>query len=149
MRYTEPGECPCPYCGEQTQFPAVELEPGIRTFGVFCSACDRMGVCLVMVMFSYDIAVSLTTVESLRLSVQQDSNPAYCTRQALEVLQEHPLAEGDLYPGDLLSAVLTRSPELWRTSPELAQDLRAIVSALVELPPRVRRESEQFLALQE
>ncbi|MEH0547714.1 contact-dependent growth inhibition system immunity protein [Streptomyces sp. B21-105] len=49
------------------------------------------------------------TVEDMRLLIGQDIGLAYLLPLALEVLRENPMAEGDMYAGDLLSAVLTRN----------------------------------------
>jgi hypothetical protein len=45
-------------------------------------------------------------VEDLRLMIQQQIGLQYLVPIALQNLRENPLAEGDLYPGDLLVAVL-------------------------------------------
>lgn len=86
------------------------------------------------------------TVEDLRVLIRQDVGLVHVLPLAFEVLREHPMAEGDLYEGDLLSAVLTRRPEIWKASPELARDLLLIVSELAE-PSPVRQEASEFLAL--
>ena len=66
---------------------------------------------------------------------------------ALEVLRANPMAEGDLYEGDLLAAVLTGSPEVWPGSPELGRDLRLIVSELGDLTPFLQQDARRCLAL--
>jgi hypothetical protein len=87
------------------------------------------------------------TVENLRMLIRQDVGLAYLLPLALEVLRERPMAEGDLYEGDLLSAVLTRKTETWKASPELALDVRLIVSELVDPPSHIRQEAARFLSL--
>lgn len=52
-----------------------------------------------------------------------------------------------MYEGDLLAAVLTRSPETWSKSPGLGRELRLVVSDLSDLTPDLKREVERFLAL--
>lgn len=79
--------------------------------------------------------------------IRQDVCLGHVLPLALEVLRKHPMAEGDLYEGDLLSAVLTRRPEVWRASPELVRDLCLIVSELADPPSPVRQEASRFLAL--
>ncbi|MEU6238851.1 contact-dependent growth inhibition system immunity protein, partial [Kitasatospora sp. NPDC047058] len=59
------------------------------------------------------------TVEDMRLLIGQDVGLAHLLPLALEVLRDDPMAEGDLYAGDLLSAVLTRSPAVWNEWPRL------------------------------
>ncbi|MGW1394877.1 contact-dependent growth inhibition system immunity protein [Streptomyces nigra] len=87
------------------------------------------------------------TVEDMRLLIRQDVGVAYLLPLAMEVLRVTPLAEGDMYEGDLLAAVLTRSAEVWRDFPELRREVREIVSELADVPPALKREVEEFLAL--
>ncbi|MGW0569603.1 contact-dependent growth inhibition system immunity protein [Streptomyces tauricus] len=54
------------------------------------------------------------TVEDMRLLIGQDVGLAFLLPLALEVLGDDPMAEGAMYEGDLLSAVLTRSPAVWK-----------------------------------
>ncbi|MFF1908587.1 contact-dependent growth inhibition system immunity protein [Kitasatospora sp. NPDC058218] len=86
------------------------------------------------------------TVEDMRLLIRQDVGLAYLLPMAVELLRADPLTEGDMYEGDLLAAVLTRSAEVWSEFPELGREVRLIVSELAELPPALKREVEGFLA---
>jgi hypothetical protein len=47
---------------------------------------------------------------------------------AIERLRDDPLAEGDLYPGDLLAALRRVDPGFWRRQPALAAALRSLGS---------------------
>ncbi|MFJ4467761.1 contact-dependent growth inhibition system immunity protein [Streptomyces sp. NPDC089424] len=85
------------------------------------------------------------TVEDMRLLIGQDIGLPHLLPLALEVLRDNPMAEGDLYEGDLLSAVLTRNPAVWTESSGLGRELRAIVSELTDLPPELRQKAERFL----
>ncbi|MGW2050848.1 contact-dependent growth inhibition system immunity protein [Streptomyces sp. NPDC001858] len=87
------------------------------------------------------------TVEDMRLLIRQDVGLAYLLPLAVEALRIDPLAEGDMYEGDLLAAVLTRSAEVWSKSPELERDVRLIVAELADVPPALKREVDGFLAL--
>lgn len=87
------------------------------------------------------------TVEDMRLLIRQNVGLAYLLPLAVEVLLVDPLAEGDMYEGDLLAAVLTRSAEVWSESPELERDVRLIVSELADVPPTLKCVVEGFLAL--
>jgi hypothetical protein len=82
----------------------------------------------------------------LRLLIGQDVGLAHLLPLALEVLRDDPMAEGDMYEGDLLSAVLTRSPVVWAEWPELARELATIVSELTDLPPSLLQATARFLA---
>ncbi|MEV0489797.1 contact-dependent growth inhibition system immunity protein [Streptomyces atratus] len=44
------------------------------------------------------------------------------------MLRDNPMAEGDMYAGELLSAVVARTPSAWKASPGLVHELRAIAS---------------------
>ncbi|MET9414673.1 contact-dependent growth inhibition system immunity protein [Streptomyces klenkii] len=87
------------------------------------------------------------TVEDMRLLINQDVHLAHLLPLAVEVLRVDPLAEGDMYEGDLLAAVLTRGAEVWSEFPDLRREVRVIVSELADVPPAVKREVEGFLAL--
>ena len=69
-------------------------------------------------------------VEDLRLLIQQQIGLKYLVPIALQHLRENPLAEGDLYPGDLLAAVLRVAADFWHQRPELNRELRNVVDAL-------------------
>ncbi|MEU5183268.1 contact-dependent growth inhibition system immunity protein [Streptomyces longwoodensis] len=86
------------------------------------------------------------TVEDMRLLIRQDVGLAHLLPLAVEVLRGDPLAEGDMYEGDLLAAVLTRSPAAWCDFPELRRELREMVSKPAPMSPALKREVEAFLA---
>ncbi|WP_189147326.1 contact-dependent growth inhibition system immunity protein [Streptomyces lacrimifluminis] len=86
------------------------------------------------------------TVEDMRLLIRQNVGLPTLLPMALEILRANPLAEGDMYAGDLLSAVITRDPSAWTESPELGQELRGIVAELDGLPPALQQDIERFLS---
>ncbi|MFD7866445.1 contact-dependent growth inhibition system immunity protein [Streptomyces sp. NPDC057682] len=86
------------------------------------------------------------TVEDMRLLIGQHMGLPHLLPLALEVLRENPMAEGHMYEGDLLSAVLTRNPAIWAEFPELGRELNEIVSKLADLPPDLQRKVERFRA---
>lgn len=81
----------------------------------------------------------------MRLLIGQDIGLPYLLPLALKVLRDNPMAEGVMYEGDLLSAVLTRNPAVWTESSGLGRELRAIVSELTDLPPDLQQKVERFL----
>ncbi|MFE9882639.1 contact-dependent growth inhibition system immunity protein [Streptomyces sp. NPDC005784] len=85
------------------------------------------------------------TVEDMRLLIRQDIGLSHLLPLALEVLRENPMAEGHMYEGDLLSAVLASNPSVWAEFPELGRELRVIVSKLTGLPPDLQQSVECFL----
>ncbi|MGW7361091.1 contact-dependent growth inhibition system immunity protein [Streptomyces sp. NPDC054802] len=86
------------------------------------------------------------TVEDMRLLIGQSIGLPYLLPLAAEVLRENPMAEGRMYEGDLLSAVLTRNPAVWTEFSGLAGEFRAIVAELTDLPPELQQKVERFLA---
>lgn len=82
----------------------------------------------------------------MRLLIRQDVGLPYLLPLALEVLRDNPLAEGDMYEGDLLSAVVTRSPSAWSGAAGLRRELHVIVSELAALPDVLWLDVERFLA---
>ncbi|MGW1271475.1 contact-dependent growth inhibition system immunity protein [Streptomyces sp. NPDC002491] len=86
------------------------------------------------------------TVEDMRLLIGQDIGLPYLLPLALEVLRDDPMAEGHMYEGDLLSAVLTRDPAVWTEHSELGREFRMIISKSNNLPPDLQQKIERFLA---
>ncbi|MEV8477546.1 contact-dependent growth inhibition system immunity protein [Streptomyces sp. NPDC051173] len=84
------------------------------------------------------------TVEELRVLIRQDVGLPCLLPLAMKVLRENPLAEGDMYEGDLLAAVVTREPSVWAEFPELASELRAIAPKAAALSPALRPEIDRF-----
>ncbi|MDX2848632.1 contact-dependent growth inhibition system immunity protein [Streptomyces sp. PA03-3a] len=85
------------------------------------------------------------TVDDMRLLIGQDIGLPYLLPLAVEVLRENPMAEGHMYEGDLLSAVLTRTQTVWGGFPELDRELRGIVSRLTGLPTDLQQKVGRFL----
>ncbi|MFE6747330.1 contact-dependent growth inhibition system immunity protein [Kitasatospora purpeofusca] len=86
------------------------------------------------------------SVEDLRLLIGQSVGLVHLLPLAVDILWDDPLAEGDMYEGDLLAAVLSRNAEVWRTIPELGREVRSIVSGLVDVPSILEPRIKEFLA---
>jgi hypothetical protein len=70
-------------------------------------------------------------VEDLRVLLGQRVGVPVLVPRALDVLEHDPLAEGNHYPGDLLTAVLRRVPaEYWAAHPGESARLRALIAAI-------------------
>ncbi|MFJ8195416.1 contact-dependent growth inhibition system immunity protein [Streptomyces sp. NPDC096152] len=67
---------------------------------------------------------------------------------AVEILRDTApdRAAGGFYDDDLLYAVVTVSPEVWKEMPALASDLKATVTELTDLSSYVKPDVDQFLA---
>ncbi|MFI6899568.1 contact-dependent growth inhibition system immunity protein [Streptomyces sp. NPDC050256] len=89
--------------------------------------------------------VGALSVEDLRLLVGQDVGLPVLLALAVEVLRDNPLAEGDMYEGDLLRAVLSRSPAVWNAYPDLAGQLTLVVGGLSGLSPDLLSTVERFV----
>jgi hypothetical protein len=70
------------------------------------------------------------TVEDLRVLIGQNVSLDHLVPLALRELHEDPLSEGDLYPGDLLNAVLNIDGAFWGDHGELALEVDGIVHEL-------------------
>ncbi|MFF3918801.1 contact-dependent growth inhibition system immunity protein [Streptomyces sp. NPDC001852] len=93
-------------------------------------------------------AIKDLTVEDLRRLVSQDVGLPWLLPVALDFLRETAPNEVETgwYDDDLLSAVLTRSEEVWREDPRLAIHLDETVRILTDLSPYIRREVDAFRA---
>ena len=77
-------------------------------------------------------------VEDLRIMIGQDFSLEYLLPIALERLEEDPLAEGDFYPGDLLSAVLKVEKVFWASQPFLRRKVEQVVRRALPLPEELQ-----------
>src|SRR3954470_18826419 len=67
------------------------------------------------------VPLASLTVEDLRLLIGLAIGLEYLVPLALERLAEEPFVAGDLYPGDLLHAVLTIPATFWARKPEVRE----------------------------
>ena len=65
--------------------------------------------------------------------IGQNFSLDYLIPLAIEKLNEDILAEGDLYKGDLLLAVVNSQPDYWDKSPRQKQELLELISRNKEL----------------
>ena len=70
------------------------------------------------------------TVEDLRIMLGQEMNVRILLPLAVDVLALDPLAEGDLYPGDLLWSVLRLPRSAWDGRPDLRDRLGVVLEAV-------------------
>ena len=82
------------------------------------------------------------TVENLRLLLGQKIGTQWLMPLALARLTVHPLAEGDFYPGDLLTSVLGTDATYWSSHPEQLHALWGVRDLLEQL----RDTSDRLLA---
>jgi hypothetical protein len=88
------------------------------------------------------------TVEDLRIMIGQKIGLLHLLPLAIKILKHDPLAEGDYYPGDLLTSViraesfLASFPDLLRSVLDLADQAMA---RLVDDDDTVRRDLADFI----
>jgi hypothetical protein len=75
-------------------------------------------------------------IEDLRLLIGQSIGLEFLVPMALDHVEDHPLAAGDFYPGDLLKNVMDVHETFWNGHPDLRQRL---VHALERAVDRVRK----------
>ena len=67
------------------------------------------------------------TVEDLRLMIGQQFSLQYLIPLAIEHLREDIMAEGDLYPGDLLKSVQSIDQSFWEENKNLLDEINEII----------------------
>jgi hypothetical protein len=78
--------------------------------------------------------------EDLRITIGQQVGLRVLVPIALDLLEHDPLAEGDLYPGALLAAVLRVPAEYWDARPEQSERLEGVAVRALEPPEDPDRE---------
>ena len=90
------------------------------------------------------IPINELTVEQLRTLISQDIGLKYLIPITIEILNKDILAEGDLYPGDLLETVLKIDIVFWRNNINLKEQL----SVLIDLnSDKIRSENLELRSL--
>jgi hypothetical protein len=84
------------------------------------------------------------TIEDLRVLIRQHVSPDKLVPLAIDRLHQDPLAAGDLYEGDLLSAVLAVDSGFWTRHSTLAEDVRMIIGSFVDAPNDLAAEIARF-----
>jgi len=79
---------------------------------------------------AYTKPAATLTVEELRLLIGQQVALDWTVSFALAELDRNPLAEGDMYPGDLLNACLSLPVSYFAEHSETAEHLRAITAGI-------------------
>ncbi len=76
------------------------------------------------------------TVEDLRLLIGQDIGLPFLMPLALEIVRKDPLAEGDLYPGDLLRNMLHAPDSYWVDHPDQRSELQELARPVLHALPK-------------
>lgn len=80
-------------------------------------------------------------VEDLRIMISQDIGLKFLLPLAIQKLKEDILVEGDYYPGDLLSSVLTSDADFWKKNPTY---WKAVINVLDNQSDRIKNEDTSF-----
>ena len=83
-------------------------------------------------------------VEDLRFMIGQQISLRHLIPRAISILEANPLAEGNMYPGDLLSALLRADKAYWHANVGQWQEVEAIASGLVSAVEELRDSIEAF-----
>ena len=86
------------------------------------------------------------SVEDLRIMIRQGIGLPYLLPLALDVLEQNPWAEGDIYPGDLLASALRVERGFWEQAPQLRARLQTLVAQLDGIPQNMRESIAVFRA---
>lgn len=84
------------------------------------------------------------TVEDLRIMIGQGLGLAYLIPAALPVVESKPLSSGDMYPGDLLAALLRVDSTFWRSHRALHERLVRITTRLGRPPDELKEALASF-----
>ena len=68
------------------------------------------------------------TIEQLRLLIGQNIGLAFLIPKAIEILNQDILAEGDLYKGDLLIAVIMSEDSFWQTNSSSKRQVQKLIT---------------------
>ena len=78
------------------------------------------------------------SVEDLRIMIGHSIGLRWLVPLAVEALEAEPLASGDLYPGDLLAAVLRIRLDFWADEPQLLERTKAVLQRIPEVPDELK-----------
>ena len=78
----------------------------------------------------WSLPLSELSVENLRMLVGQKIGLKFLVPVALDILEVNPLAEGDMYKGDLLANVAAVPDSFWQQYPELNNQLVEVKNEL-------------------
>jgi hypothetical protein len=84
------------------------------------------------------------SIEDLRIMIGQNVSLNYLLPLAIQRLEQNPLAEGNLYSGDLLVNVLRVDPNFWLKFPALKAKVTEIADEAFEIPSITKIEFESI-----
>jgi CDI immunity proteins len=85
--------------------------------------------------------------EDLRLMIGQEIGLDYLIPRAIATVEANPLAEGDMYPGDLLHALVRVSDGYWRVNPDQWYRVSEVIDDLSTAQESIREAIPAFRAI--
>jgi CDI immunity proteins len=86
------------------------------------------------------------TAEDLRLLISQEIGVEALVPQAIALLRQDPLAEGDFYPGDLLVAVMKLPSAYWDAHRDELNAMHKIVRSVANPDSQLQDDIDRFLS---
>ena len=87
------------------------------------------------------------TAEDLRVMIGQQIALKHLVPLALDLLERNPRVEGDYYPGDLMSTVLSVDPAYWQENQAEWLRMHGVVDDLLSAIDELTQPIEKFKAL--
>ena len=84
------------------------------------------------------------SIEDLRITIGQQMGLPYLVPLAIEVLKENLFAEGDLYEGDLLNAVLSIDGKFWRDNREYWNTVNSLIKTKKQKVMQMKIDTDSF-----
>jgi hypothetical protein len=88
----------------------------------------------------WSVPISALSIEDLRLLIGQQIGLRYVVPMALEILSSDPLAQGDMYKGDLLASIAAIPEGFWTENPLLNNQVVELKNDLVTILQTVKDE---------
>ena len=86
------------------------------------------------------------TVEDIRITIGQQMGLPYLVLLAIDVLKENISAEGDLYEGDLLAAVLKINAKFWKDNSEYWNTVNSLIKTKKQKVMQMKIDTDIFYA---
>lgn len=77
--------------------------------------------------------INLFSIEDFRILISQEISLSSLVPFVLKILEEDSLSEGDLYPGDLLHAIIKVDPSFWKKNDAAYTATKKILETHLEL----------------
>jgi len=93
------------------------------------------------------VPLKLFNIENLRIMIGQNIGLKFLVPLALNHLHSHPLAQGDLYPGDLLVSLLHVEANFWTQYPDYCKEIHQIVQTVLLMDQKKKKHFSDSIEL--